>query len=287
MIDYPIIFNSEPPETLYHYTTQQGLIGVLTNHVVWATDIRYLNDSSEYSYGETVIERIISRRRRGAKGDLRKFYEDSDAAKGLYSQTRFFVTSLTENGNLLSQWRGYTPNGNGFSLGFSVDKLKTVLGKRGEFSLVKCVYEQSEQEKLVNDGIDLAIQEWKKRNEPTHRVGPIKIGVYAPLSLGALCSYLAPVFKSPTFSEEEEWRLVLTQTDSSTLEFRAGQSMITPYIEVKLLPQSKKLKLMPLSEVIIGPTPHPELARDAVTTLLESQGLEAQVKLSDIPFRSW
>jgi hypothetical protein len=288
MIDYPIVFHSNPPESLYHYTSQQGLIGVVTKHVLWATDIRYLNDSSEYSYGEEIVKKVVSRRRKGARGDLKKFYEDFDAVEDMFSQTRFFITSLTENGNLLSQWRGYTPNGNGFSLGFSVEKLKEVLGKRGEFSLVRCVYAQAEQERLVNQAIDLAIEEWKHRDEPSPRVGnSVQIRVHPPVTLRVFCSFLAPVFKSNTFSEEKEWRLVLTQNDPSKFKFRSGQSMITPYIEVNLLADPDEPESMPLSEVIIGPTPHHDLAKLAVQTLLESQYLRAWITLSDIPFRSW
>ena len=34
-------------ELLYHYTTQEGLLGILRDKCIWATDIRYLNDTSE------------------------------------------------------------------------------------------------------------------------------------------------------------------------------------------------------------------------------------------------
>jgi hypothetical protein len=273
---------------LYHYTTQPGLIGVATNHVLWATDIRYLNDSSEYSYGTEIIKNVIAKRNKGARGDTKKFYEAFHANEGMFSQTRFFVTSLTENGNLLSQWRGYTPKGNGFSLGFSIRKLKEALGKRGEFSLVRCIYKQIEQEELVNRAIDLAIEEWKHRGEPAQKIeNASKIGIYPPVTLRVICSFMAPIFKNNTFSEEKEWRLVLTQNNPTKVKFRSGESTITPYIEVNLLADPDKPDAMPLSEVIIGPTPHPGLAKAAVQTLLDSQCLRASVRLSNIPFRSW
>jgi hypothetical protein len=34
----------------YHYTDAAGLIGILTSHRLWATDIRFLNDPSEGRY---------------------------------------------------------------------------------------------------------------------------------------------------------------------------------------------------------------------------------------------
>lgn len=35
------------PELLYHYTTQDGLLGILENACIWATHYRCLNDASE------------------------------------------------------------------------------------------------------------------------------------------------------------------------------------------------------------------------------------------------
>ncbi|MGA3345583.1 MAG: HepT-like ribonuclease domain-containing protein, partial [Terracidiphilus sp.] len=35
------------PELLYHYTTQEGLLGILKSRSIWASHIRFLNDTSE------------------------------------------------------------------------------------------------------------------------------------------------------------------------------------------------------------------------------------------------
>src|SRR2546430_1425649 len=42
--------DGEPPPLMFHYTDRAGLIGIIQSKTVWATHIRYLNDSSEYSY---------------------------------------------------------------------------------------------------------------------------------------------------------------------------------------------------------------------------------------------
>ena len=41
----------EHPDVLYHYTNLGGLNGILQSRRLWATDIRYLNDANELSYG--------------------------------------------------------------------------------------------------------------------------------------------------------------------------------------------------------------------------------------------
>ena len=41
--------DSVPPEILYHYTSQAGLIGMLHTKTIWASKIHYLNDSKEFA----------------------------------------------------------------------------------------------------------------------------------------------------------------------------------------------------------------------------------------------
>ncbi len=41
---------SQLPDVVYHYTTAAGLLGICTSKKIWATDIRYLNDSEEFQY---------------------------------------------------------------------------------------------------------------------------------------------------------------------------------------------------------------------------------------------
>ena len=44
-----------PPDLLYHYTGWEGLEGILRERMIWATDVRYLNDTSEVHYTREVI----------------------------------------------------------------------------------------------------------------------------------------------------------------------------------------------------------------------------------------
>ena len=45
---------------------------------------------------------------------------------------------------------------------------------------------------------------------------------------------------------------------------------------------------VPLERLMIGPTPHPELAREVVQSLLTAKGLSATtIQVSSIPYRTW
>ena len=49
-----------PPDVLYHYTTAQGLIGITEAGRVWATDARYMNDSSEMVYTHELFRQRLT-----------------------------------------------------------------------------------------------------------------------------------------------------------------------------------------------------------------------------------
>ena len=36
------------PNKLYHYTSIDGLLGIIRNKNIWASDIQYLNDKEEF-----------------------------------------------------------------------------------------------------------------------------------------------------------------------------------------------------------------------------------------------
>ena len=49
------------PDILYHYTSQEGLLGIIGTGNIWATDILYLNDATEYTYAYKMIMEELNR----------------------------------------------------------------------------------------------------------------------------------------------------------------------------------------------------------------------------------
>jgi hypothetical protein len=112
-------------DLLYHYTSAAGLIGLLgtdaTSARMWMTQIQYMNDDSEfyhaYEFARSEIEslkeecpnarRVIS----GIWGIPHDLKDRNLPPVKRTMITRYFAFSLTENPDLLSQWRGYCPDG--------------------------------------------------------------------------------------------------------------------------------------------------------------------------------
>jgi hypothetical protein len=50
----------KPPEGfLYHYTTADGLKGIIENDELWATSAYFLNDSAEIIYGCRILKEAL------------------------------------------------------------------------------------------------------------------------------------------------------------------------------------------------------------------------------------
>jgi len=100
------------PKTLYHYTGQTGLLGIIKEESVWTTPIQYLNDASELTPAIELSETLLSERAESSQEKdnaicwpASKWHQIGDALR----EAGVFVFSLSENGDLLSQWHAYCP----------------------------------------------------------------------------------------------------------------------------------------------------------------------------------
>jgi hypothetical protein len=128
------------PELLYHYTTEEGLYGILKSDSIWATHCRFTNDTSERQGALDFILKELDQLR--IEGTITIFNEVAEQFKELlrsfYQLFDTFIVSFTRERNIqeasdipmegdrLSQWRGYSSRGSGYSLGFMEDRLKKI-----------------------------------------------------------------------------------------------------------------------------------------------------------------
>src|ERR1035437_7092887 len=53
---------------LYHYTSASALIGILQSRAIWTTNIRFLNDTTEYAFALELARDVIQRRADKVRG---------------------------------------------------------------------------------------------------------------------------------------------------------------------------------------------------------------------------
>ena len=298
-------FSQEPPENVCHYTTGDGLKGIVQKKALWASAAYYLNDTSEVEYGcrmaAGLIDSALSRDQsplvNSALSELSRNLKGEPNAQ-MRSQT-IFLSCFCESDNLLSQWRAYGRPG-GFALSFKSARVLELRPKFGSLStaLVRVLYDRDEQESSLRALIDKVSELLVDPAITTGALtGPWARGIERAVGeyLSQTFMSLVTSFKSPAFAEELEWRLVARPFFTSfptvpqdglaevrkIVDFRSTERGLVPYIELTPLANVRLADI--ISQVRFGPTANPGLARSATRLLLDSNDLESvEVVGSDI-----
>lgn len=289
MDDHKSLLYAETPDILYHYTSQSGLLGIFKEKKIWATNIRYLNDAKEFAYTTDLALDVLQKKKGDIERDLSKMVRSLLKSP---ETTPVFVVSFSSQKDQLSQWRGYCPETGGFNIGFDSEKLKDLAQKQG-FLLSRCIYESKEQKNIIKKAIDVACRSMNESDSSQNTASRFDLDSYLKrigetrLTFALEILLLGPIFKDPSFSQEEEWRLISTPAAIKKMEikFREGRSMIVPYVEFDL---SRHVTGMPIKEIIVGPTPNNQLSNISVQEILAINEVEScQVYCSEVPYRTW
>lgn len=304
---------------LFHYTTAGGLAGILKTGALHATHFGFLNDSSEGKHFREV-----------AAGWVREKVAGLDASGANKPRTRalveallrelqpapyfdHYVASLSEDGDLLSQWRGYGGAGSGYSIGFRRDALAEKADS-GNYILAPCVYDEEQQRGLVDEffrRVYRAVGDSWRSSAADNRL----IVEAAGVALHWMIIVSGAFMKHPTFREEREWRLVQvrpslrhlsdrgaslpkdarwSETELSealgSIEHRITASGgVVPFVKLPVWesrdPDTDAEKVV--CEVKIGPSAAPEERKDGVRLILFQEKLIDDVTITEskIPFR--
>lgn len=279
----------EAKTTLYHYTNQAGLLGIIKNKEIWATHTQYLNDAREFRHAVEVVKDVIRTRLTDAVGKSRHVLQDMALGVQGIEAINVCVCSFSEERDSLSQWRAYGGPTSGYAIGINPSHLAEMV-RLEEFYLTRCLYKPTEQTSLIGTLVAKILVENMDRLTGENQeewIAASKLLLPRGGSLAAYLNSIAPVLKHESFAEEREWRII-SQPLPCGLErfgFRPGVSMLIPYYRVPIAYKDQSLKL---DEVIIGPTPNVEQSRSSVRSFLVSQGLEkVPVEVSAVPYRNW
>lgn len=208
---------------------------------------------------------------------------------------------LSGNGDLLSQWRGYAQNGEGFSIGFSKKMLENLSdppkgSARSAFTLHKVIYDENIQRqqlqplyaeiiKQIDNGAfrrhtilgnagktDIELKNENERESQASEIVSKKIE-----SMRAWLFH----YKNPAFKEEEEWRILayFFRMFETSIEFRVSGNSLIPYRSCEF-PQRKGT----INEVVLGP--RNETPEQVVATALRKYGYHnVEVRKSKASYR--
>jgi hypothetical protein len=270
------------PPLLFHYTSAQSFLGVLTSDAMWASHARYLNDPSELVYASGLIEAALGRwERRCGESSRRVMQTTCHMLTHLGETDALFAASFSEVGDLLSQWRGYGDFGGGYAVGVRAAELD-LAGKLAGVTLRPVVYERQAQTRIVEQTLARFCGEEQAGGGPAERARARDL--HARLAMQAI------FFKHSSFSEEREWRAVAVVDHASApdlVSFRPAGGVIVPFVELDMRGGTRtRPERIPLGKIVCGPTLQPDLSRRAVRmALLAHRHPDCEVQVSKVPLR--
>ncbi len=253
----------ELDKPLFHYTTLEGLMGILETRSIWLSEIRCFKDAHEFQYGMSVISKAIDEAIQGESDrSVVKFLKQIPEMLALHADIyHVFVACFCEDGSLLSQWREYANNGGGYALQleFSGDTCMALSPKPLEPyyqpRLLRVIYNPEEQRECLRAYLDLlskaagaAFSGWCPRNDA--EFSPRSVEVINPL-MDLLVS-----FKHAAYEGELEWRVVyfkLPDCRNDCVQFKTDNSVLKPYLPGYVFDNTPDGLIFPLKRINFGP----------------------------------
>ena len=261
---------------LYHYTDWTALRGILTEGKFWASDWRMLNDTTEFKLGREILREVIENELdlcRSTSAKAKRIEQIRDAVVSIESgiadgAQSLFVTSFTEAGDDLGQWRSYASDGRGVSIGFTRATLREA---GGAFRQVE--YDEVRHRRKLRTALQTQL------GKPT--TNDVLLTAKANALIRVCLSY-----KHSGFASEREHRLI--STVSSSLKFRSVADAVIPYREfpMKRIDPENEASPPAIAEILIGPRSHAAAEGTLRTLLRVVYGEETPpVTRSTIPYR--
>ncbi len=297
---------------IYHYTSPQGLCGILSNGTIRFTDCQFLNDKSEYTH----IKKPLLKAFEEVKNDLHNDFEtsifnminedfESDDAKISredsklilnYTRKRYYIFCASTAQDSLGMWNYYVKGGNyqGYNIGFSISQLLNCFSsiKDSEVDVFhgKVIYKEKEQINILRDLLLKADQELEDKLQYAINEEDMELG--AQDILGKVLKYVENYrlfFKDEVFSNEREYRFILklpleyiTDTDDPiSIGFDVKNGIFTPYCELSI--KNEKT----IDSIMLSPMFESELAKQGLKRYLKHKGYNNKIIIgqSKVPIR--
>lgn len=245
----------------YHYTSPEGLKGILKSRVLFFTDCQFLNDHNERLQINDELDLFWYNNKKNYDKNFVKLlkdikvsgYEDSDysymeserSCETKETSTRYFVFSTSINNDSLNLWKYYAKNNryDGYCIGLSTIALTDEWIDRDTGVAIESgmiVYSSKEKQDIICSAIEKLYDEWCKYKVSDAFNQKIVRDFQSWVSITAL------FFKDKCFKDEEEYRFIAIAPSEKLksltfdyngypekmYDFRIVDGVLTPYIKM-------------------------------------------------------
>jgi hypothetical protein len=288
----PVEFPSPPemPDLLYHYTNMDGLRGILESHVLFGTNLRFLNDSSEWLHGFDLLKEWVNAV--PTSDDRGKQWQEisvqfiEETVERFSAAMNIYVACLSDDGNLLNQFRRYGDLAVGFD---APDLARLHPDRERDYVFWPERYDTEASTRAVAlpflkvaAALDAEYMgHWDVSTDVLReRLQQSKALQWFMRQMAFWCAQI----KHSGFRQEQEWRAIrFTPSDAdSEVRYREGR----PFVKFDVSDPTAAPRCALIKHIICGPPNADEKVPLVVATLNElgygDSGIE--VVASDIPF---
>jgi hypothetical protein len=245
---------SSLPKVVYHYTSMNALLGII-NGEMWATNILYLNDISEYNHFLKLVKGRLPHLATSPRFRYPDLVTKLVARQKSHSPSYMdvpFVASFLQDRDSLTHWRSYCPEGNGVCIGFRSSSIKGAYFEKAEqgvclplFAAVTYLgpHDLKALDRIISETIgasDRLIASMESAQHVTATTAD-RVG-----SMRADFEVRASRIKHDSFKGERESRLVVSLFGQQELvSHRPSRSTLVPYLKMRLADQGHVIRPPP------------------------------------------
>jgi hypothetical protein len=292
------VAQGDVPRVLYHYTSVDGLGGIIAHRQMWASHFAFMNDPAELHHADDHLRSAVASHvdiAGGAGRAVLQRFLNSHPTERVYNDLDIFVACFSIDGDSLPQWRAYADDGRGYAIGIDTtyggkEADPVPCGMHGTYVVDMYKVEYS-SEKLQEDLLAFLRDLLSKIAYGEQRgasSADLQSVAYRHLRVRAVHDSIR--YKHRAFEHEGEWRMVATG-DVPDRKNRPCRGVPLPYVPLRL---TKNGDLLPIHEVRVGPA---HVSRGTATAayrgtvdLLHGKCMRADVPsmvlVSEIPYHS-
>ena len=296
---------------LYHYTSPEGLIGILENNKLWFTESGCLNDESEgkyiYSLIQNCIETNLTFNIDFIEEVRKQIMENSAITDGIKNnitndevakmheegKSKYFICSFSLDKDALPLWNYYTktPTSIGYNISFSSSKLNKSVERelKSDFTnryFYKVIYDEKVQNSIVMEALEIGNRLWERHEDIIYRDDLI-------FWLKEFFELIKFGFKHPAFESEKEVRMILRMSSSkfeelivhnsnlayNEIKIRTIKGVFVPYVEMNFEKSA-------MNGIMVSPTVKDEMAVESLNLLLKKYSyIDCSIEKSSVPLK--
>lgn len=335
LLEHCEIESREDNTLIYHYSSIETCSKIIESDDLRLFDSKFCNDKNEYEEGKSYLNKFfLFKSMSFTKNDFLNF-EDEYYKRYEYSQKEentvweklteehnkynsewlsyiscFSYPKSRENPHLLDNdnlpmWRGYSPEGQGATLGLSRLELYNLINKIPGLLILDVLYDEFQKEffikSLFRTAYDICISNNPDDNTYSsymlgkhieHHIGKVsKKEILEAFGLAFHC--IPSFFKHEGFKEEAEVRLIYIPEIHKTVDkrviFLGDGHNARPYINLSSLIKKTSKPMLPIYEITFGPDVSDKAYHDQFVLSGGKENCEKrkiQEKNSKIPYRS-